>query len=160
MNPNLILRTVSSPYGDTTLNSVLSHANLDNNFINLKGNLIYTATTDNGILSFNKINGETIDVSINGLNDIYISGMTFNVGNYDLTLNRNDGVNFTRSLSILATDMTVTGGSYNVSTGVVTFTNNSGGTFNVTGFVSGLTDSGISTFTYDNANTLDRKSVV
>ncbi len=85
MNPNLILRTVTTPYGDITLNSVLSHSNLDNNFIGLKSNLIYTATTDNGILSFTKINGETIDVSINGLNDIYVSAMTFNVGSYDLT---------------------------------------------------------------------------
>lgn len=73
--------------------------------------------------------------------DIYISGMSFNTGNYDLILNRNDGVNFTESLAILASDMTVTGGTYNVNTGIVTFGNNSGGTFNVTGFTSGMTDS-------------------
>jgi len=73
--------------------------------------------------------------------DIYISGMSFNNGNYDLILNRNDGVNFTQNLGILASDMTVTGGTYNVNTGIVTFTNNSGGTFNVTGFTSGMTDS-------------------
>jgi hypothetical protein len=35
-------------------------------------------------------------------------------------------------------DMTVTGGTYDVNTGIAAFTNNSGGTFNVTGFVSGL----------------------
>ena len=42
---NLILRTVASPYGDTTLGSVLSQQDVDNNFINLKGELIYTAST-------------------------------------------------------------------------------------------------------------------
>jgi hypothetical protein len=66
MNPNLILRTALSPYGDTTLGSVLSQTNLDNNFIGLKGNLIYTATTDNGIISLNKINGESIDIPFSG----------------------------------------------------------------------------------------------
>lgn len=73
--------------------------------------------------------------------DIYISGMSFNSGNYNLILNRNDGVNFTQSLAILATDMTVTGGTYNENTGIATFTNNSGGTFQVSGFTSGMTDS-------------------
>jgi hypothetical protein len=36
--------------------------------------------------------------------------------------------------------MLVTGGTYNLNTGVVTFTNNSGGTFNVSGFTTGYTD--------------------
>ena len=37
-------------------------------------------------------------------------------------------------------DMTVTGGTYNPSTGTATFTNNSGGTFDITGFLTGYTD--------------------
>jgi hypothetical protein len=73
--------------------------------------------------------------------DTFVSGMTFNSGNYDLTINRNDGTSFTESLAILASDMVVTGGTYNINTGVVTFTNNSGSTFNVSGFTSGMTDS-------------------
>jgi len=77
--------------------------------------------------------------------DTFISGMTFNASNYDLTIHRNDGANFTESLSILSSDMVVTGGTYNILTGVVTFTNNSGGTFNVSGFTSGMTDSFTST---------------
>jgi hypothetical protein len=35
------------------------------------------------------------------------------------------------------TDIRVTGGTYNNGTGIATFTNNTGGTFNVTGFTSG-----------------------
>jgi hypothetical protein len=54
MNPNLILRTVSSPYGDTTLGSVLSQQDVDNNFIILKGGLIYTASAGNTYLYYNQ----------------------------------------------------------------------------------------------------------
>lgn len=45
-------------------------------------------------------------------------------------------------------DITVTGGTYNTSTGVVTFYNNTGGTFNVSGFITGFTDSFVSGGTY------------
>lgn len=45
-------------------------------------------------------------------------------------------------------DVTVTGGTYNPSTGEVTFYNNTGGTFNVSGFVTGFTDSFVSGGTY------------
>jgi hypothetical protein len=61
---NLILRTVTSPYGDTTLGSVLSQQNVDNNFINLKGGLILTASTNNDSLILQKINGEEISVTL------------------------------------------------------------------------------------------------
>jgi hypothetical protein len=39
------------------------------------------------------------------------------------------------------TDLNVTGGTYNINTGIVTFTNNEGNTFDVGGFTSGMTDS-------------------
>lgn len=44
----------------------------------------------------------------------------------------------------------ITGGTYNSSTGVITFTNSSGGTFSVSGFVSGFTDTSVTSFTYNN----------
>jgi hypothetical protein len=84
--------------------------------------------------------------------DIYVSGLTFNTSNYDLTVKRNDGVNFTQSLSILASDLTITGGTYNPSTGTATFTNNTGGTFNVTGFLTGFTDIFVTGATFNNDN--------
>ena len=45
-------------------------------------------------------------------------------------------------------DITVTGGTYNPSTGEITFYNNTGGTFNVSGFITGFTDSYVSGGTY------------
>ena len=84
--------------------------------------------------------------------DVYVTGMTFNNSNYDLTIYRNDGVSFTDDLSILASEVTVTGGTYNPTTGTVTFINNTGGTFDVSGFTTGYTDVKVTAYTY-NSNT-------
>ena len=46
--------------------------------------------------------------------------------------------------------MVVTGGTYNPSTGIATFTNNSGSTFNVNGFLTGMTDTYVTGLTYSN----------
>ena len=97
----------------------------------------YNDVTD--IITFRNSTGGTFNVT--GITDTFVSGMTFNTGNYNLIIGRNDGVSFTQNLGILASDMNVTGGTYNINTGIVTFTNNSGGTFQVTGFTSGMTDS-------------------
>ena len=67
MNDKLILRTVSSPfltpYDDNTKGNVLSHTELDNNFIYLKGNVIYTAVSESGIVTLKKLNGNDITFS-------------------------------------------------------------------------------------------------
>jgi len=52
----------------------------------------------------------------------------------------------------LPIDNTVTGGTYNPSNGSVTFVNNTGGTFTVTGFITGFTDIVVTGYTYS-ANT-------
>jgi hypothetical protein len=72
--------------------------------------------------------------------EIHVTGLTFNPANYDLSINNSDNTSYTKSLSILATDMTVTGGTYDKNTGTITFINNSGGTFNVSGFTTGMTE--------------------
>jgi len=151
----------SSVSGTTTV--VL---NLDNN-INLNG---ITATTisattyqnlptdirvtggtySNGIATFTNNTGGTFNVTGFITGDTYVTGLTFNNTNYNLTIGRNDGVSFTDSLSILASDLTVTGGTYNSSNGTATFTNNTGGTFNVTGFITGFTDIYVTGATYSN----------
>jgi len=61
---NLILRTVTSPYGDTTKGNVLSQGEVDNNFIYLKGQLIDSVITDGDLVSLNKKNGETLSFSL------------------------------------------------------------------------------------------------
>lgn len=67
----------------------------------------------------------------------FVTGATFNSSNNNLTLTRNDGVNIVANLNISTTDVYVTGGTY--SNGTATFKNNTGGTFNVTGFPTGAT---------------------
>ena len=57
---SIILRTLVSPYGDTTKGSVLSQGELDNNFIELKGDVIVSAETIDGIVTLKKLNGNNI----------------------------------------------------------------------------------------------------
>lgn len=103
-------------------------------------------------------NGGTFNGDGSGLYnvpDTYVDGISFNNSNYLLTITRNDLWSDSVSLSILASDMTITGGTYNSGTGTATFTNNTGGTFNVTGFLVGYTDTKVTGFTYDNINTFN-----
>ena len=95
---------------------------------------------------------------INYPTDIHTTGFTFNPSTYDLTIKESNGTNFTQNLGILATDINVTGGTYNINTGIVTFKNNLGGTFNVTGFTSGMTDTYTTGGTYSNGTTTFTKS--
>lgn len=64
----LILRNETSPYNgaysDITQGSVLSWAQMDGNFIYLKGQSIYTATTNSTTISLKKLNGDSIDVPV------------------------------------------------------------------------------------------------
>jgi len=111
----------------------------------------YNSSTD--IITFNNNSGNTFNVT--GITDTFVSGVTFNNGNYQLTTSRNDSTNFVTDLSILSSDVKVTGGTYNINTGIITFNNNSGGTFNVTGLADTFTTGG----TYNNGTkliTLDR----
>lgn len=108
-----------------------------------------TFNNTNDTLTLNNSTGGT--VTITGFTDYYTTGFTFNPANYDLTIQRNDGLpNLSVNLSILASDVTITGGTYNPSTGTATFTNNTGGTFNVTGFLTGFTDIYVTGGTFNN----------
>lgn len=93
MADKLILRSQNSnfpsPFQDTTLGSVLSHADLDNNQIYLKSNIIYGSTVNGTLLSLNKIGGATVDVELSGLTgggspayDEYISVTASTPDNY------------------------------------------------------------------------------
>lgn len=148
-------------------NTPLTHSQLDGNLSILSTKIDNTTCSNLGsgigifrdkevganegtmnLYSLSGTNGITIGVSGNSLvigstglaQDYYTTGLTFNQGTYDLTVSVNDGNDYTVGLGILATDMTITGGTYDPSTGIGTFTNNSGGTFQVTGFLTGYTD--------------------
>ena len=111
-------------------------------------------TYNNGTTTFINNTGGTFNVNgyYTGATDVYITGLTFNPSNYDLTISRNDGNTFTQSLGVLSSDMVVTGGTYNSSNGIATFTNNSGSSFNVSGFLTGMTDTYVTGGTYNHSN--------
>ena len=113
----------------------------------------YNNTT--GIATFTNNTGGTFNVSgfYTGATDSYTTGFTFNSSNYDLTIKRNNSLpDLTVNLGILSSDVTITGGTYNPTTGIAIFTNNTGGTFSVSGFLTGMTDTYVSGFTYSNNN--------
>jgi hypothetical protein len=72
-NNKLILRSVNSPwvtpFNDITTGSVLSWADVDNNFIYLKGEIIHTGYTSGNTLILEKINGKTIDLDLERFGD-------------------------------------------------------------------------------------------
>jgi hypothetical protein len=95
------------------------------------------------------INGTAQDLSVNRSWTVpTVTANTINNATYDLTISTSNGTNYTANLGVLATDVKVTGGTYNPTTGVVTFTNTTGGTFNVTGFSTGMTDTFVTGGTY------------
>lgn len=78
----LILRTVNSPWvtpiPDLTKGVVLTHVELDNNFIYLKGEVIENVEINDGITTLYKINGNNISFD-NGQNNL-VKAKTYTLG--------------------------------------------------------------------------------
>jgi len=136
MAVNLTLRTSISPYGDTTKGSVLSQAELDSNFIGLKGEVIYTAQTSGSTVTLKKFNGNDLTFNVGSSSGVSITGGTYSAGTAVFT-NNTGGTFSVTGFYTGTTDVFVTGGTY--SAGTASFTNNTGGTFSVTGFSTGNT---------------------
>ena len=70
-NKFLFLRAVNSPFvgnaADITKNSVLSHSDVDNNFIFLKGEDILTGSTSGSDLILNKVNSDKITIDLSSI---------------------------------------------------------------------------------------------
>jgi hypothetical protein len=124
--------------------------NLTQNLGILAGDLIVTGGTynpANGVATFTNNSGGTFQVTgfLTGYTDVYTTGVTLN-GN-SIEFNRTDTSNaYSIDLSPIlsgfsGTDVFVTGGTYSSSASTITFTNNTGGTFTVTG-ISGGTSGG------------------
>ena len=141
MAVNLTLRTSISPYGDTTKGSVLSQAELDSNFIGLKGEVIYTAQTSGSIVTLKKFNGNDLTFNVGSSSGVSITGVSITGGTYSagtaVFTNNTGGTFSVTGFYTGTTDVFVTGGTYSAGTAV--FTNNTGGTFSVTGFSTGNT---------------------
>ena len=110
--------------------------------LNNSGTDILIRNSSTGEVEYRPVSGITPDTNT------FVTGFTYdNVNTF--TISRNDDVDLTSTISILSgityygdgsnlsgitnTDTFVTGGTYDNVTDIITFTNNSGGTFNVTG---------------------------
>jgi hypothetical protein len=146
MSNNLILRTQASPYGDETKGSVLSQAELDNNFIFLKGLDINNVNLDGTTLKLNRINGETISVNLNDFRGP--AGPAGPAGSAGQSGERGPA-----GQEGQAGVGAVTGATYSSVTGILTLDNTNGSSIIVNGFITGGTaDSTLGTLTLNNSD--------
>ena len=136
--------------GGTVVNNRISGAT-NSGFTSYFGEVVAVTggTYNNGTITLSGSGSLSNITGFNVLSGTGISAFTFNNSNYDLTLTDNNGNPYTESLSILASDLRVTGGTYNPLNGTATFTNNTGGTFPVTGFLVDYTNFYTTGSTYD-----------
>ena len=128
MLTNLTLRTVTSPYGDNTKGSVLSHAELDDNFIFLKGLDINSVKIEDSILYLYRINGEILTV------DLGIIPSQQGPPGPPGPAGQQGPVGPTAD-----TNAAITGGTYDSVTGILSLFNTDNTIVNVDGFFTGIT---------------------
>ncbi len=128
-NNRLILRTLASPWTipnqDITKGTVLTHDDVDNNFIYLRGELIYSAQTSGQNLILNKINGADITIDLNSVVDA-ASGVlwtTGSTGNYSLKTINNSTVDATGNYAMAQGFNTLASGSSSVALNVLNTAN-------------------------------------
>jgi len=134
--------------GGTFSSQILTLERNDGNNVLVSGFTdFYTTggTYDNNtsLITFERNDGNSFDVDLSSIdvNDTFVTGQTFNSLTYNLSTSRNDGITINTDLSSLASDVYVVSGIYDILTGIVTYTNSTGGTFQVSGFTTGMTDS-------------------
>tara|TARA_R110000772_G_scaffold47855_1_gene109063 strand:- start:761 stop:2680 length:1920 start_codon:yes stop_codon:yes gene_type:complete len=136
-NNRLILRTLNSPWvvstPDLTRGSVLTHSDVDNNFIYLKGESIYNVTSSPDNITLNKVNGTSLTIGFTSTTNSYTSGTTV-VGN-TIYFDRNDTLSaYTADLSSVLSGVTLTDGNGTTASGSST---NLGGTLTSNAIISG-----------------------
>ena len=122
------------------------------NGIPIDNTALSSFTYSNNTITILENNGDSYSVNINTMTGLTVNGtlsattIGSNIGNITAVNSDSIVTNTLTATSIttdsisattylgLPTDVRVTGGTYNNSTGIATFTNNTGGTFNVTGF--------------------------
>lgn len=123
-------------YGDMVIEGTLQLSG-GSQLVVLNGDLIFSGGTVVG-------DGDIYNISLPEF-DTKISGLTYS-GNV-LTIYQNDGSTYSTTI-VSSTDITVTGGTYNPTTGTATFYDNNGSNFDVNGFLTGYTDVQVSGLTY------------
>ena len=155
-NNRLILRKLESPWVtpvvDLTKNSVLTHDDVDNNFIYLRGELITSAGFSGGDVVLTKINGDIITVPTGAGANTFVTGGTYDVNTSIVTLTRNDAVSIT--IGGLK-DTVVTGFTYD-NANSITLSQNQGEADQVViiNTMTGLTVNGTITTTTVNSSTI------
>jgi len=89
---------------------------------------------NNNTFTIAQNSGSSLSTTINT-----VTGLTIN-GNFSVTGTTSSGTISATTYQNLPIDIRVTGGTYDNSIGSATFTNNTGGTFNVSGFFTGYTN--------------------
>lgn len=123
-------------YGDMIIEGTLQLSG-GSQLVVLNGDLIFSGGTVVG-------DGDIYNISLPEF-DTKISGLTYSGDT--LTIYQNDGSTYSTTI-VSSTDITVTGGTYNPTTGTATFYDNNGGNFDVNGFLTGYTDVKVSGLTY------------
>jgi hypothetical protein len=109
-NDRLILRSLISPWvtpiQDLTKSSVLTHDEVDNNFIYLRGELIYTAQTVGSTVTLKKINGNDLSFNVGSGGGSGSTGGYWTTGGTDNTALRsvfgNNTINGDSTSSVIA----------------------------------------------------------
>jgi hypothetical protein len=173
----------TSHTGDTTIHYTKGSINLSDlgssahthsisEVVNLQTNLdakvattlfnTYTGDTETSL--GNKLATTTFNSYTGSVVDVHVFSGNANAGTQQLSFTNTSGgtFNVTNSAALFSdNDVNVTGGTYNASTGCVTFITNSATTFDVCGFVTGLTDTFVTGGTLSGDNlVLERNSGV
>jgi len=120
--------------GNTIVNTLSATTIYATTYQNLPTDVSVTgASYNNNTFTFTNNTGGTFDTSFNT-----VTGLTIN-GNLNVTGTTSANVISATTYQNLPANVTITGGTYNA--GTATFNNNTGGTFNVTGFFTGATGS-------------------
>ena len=121
----------------------------------VEATLFNTYTGDTQTELGNKLATTTFNSYTGSVVDVHVSSGNANASTQQLSLTNTTGgtFNVTNSAALFSdNDINVTGGTYDTNTGCVTFVTNSGTTFDVCGFVTGITDTFVTggTLTGDN----------
>jgi hypothetical protein len=145
---------------DFPSSSVVLGNNSDGTIINGTNLTINSDTTINDNLSATTISATTYfgdGSNLTGIDNFYVSGGTYNSGTNNINFSGNNvvttfDVDLSSLISSVSGDTFVISGNADVATSQLTFTNNSGGTFNVTNSAALFSDNDINVTggTYDN----------
>ena len=129
----------------TEINNKLNITTFDSYTANTTDNVVTGATLVGGTLELERNNGlsdVSVDLSsLSGDTNTFVTGAT--LINTTLDIERNDGVDISVDLSSIDNNIFVDSGNANSVTQQLTFTNTSGGTFNVTNSASLFSDNDI-----------------